>query len=510
MLCNCLAAIIVISFILDIGIQTTYRGGRRGGKPFRGGGRGHVRNRGIRPDGSAPSRRGRRSGSLHFASTGVTSTIPNTVSEPSAAAMPPSTLVPGQATLPPQVPAAPVWPPPRMAWCELCRVDCNTPEILEQHKNGKRHKKNMKLQEEMQRVNKVITPHLSVQVPNTGSEVAQSKKVEGSDQEKQHQLEALSSLPTTDDKEKETEQQKDITNKSEASIIGPASTNRKLNGPSEARGRGTKRKMRGGRGGKHKKSNEGPRRPVEPPKPVGGIPFFCELCNVKCESQVVFDSHLAGKKHTANMKKFQGHQALYGEKGLQALYPPNLNAPSSSFIPQTQQDLTDPQVVLAQLLTYVLSQAQVPGLAAAPQVPLPSATLVPSQIPLSSSEMQHLHQFIQGSLVTSETSREVSLKAETEAPPFAGNNKAVCQTSESEKNDMSQQQTIVASTGTDVKMGDGALVLENKPDISGIDNPICATSSTSEKDAKTEPVSNNNLGELGEGSKEADLEEQKE
>ncbi|KAK8693418.1 hypothetical protein V6N13_071002 [Hibiscus sabdariffa] len=124
------------------------------------------------------------------------------------------------------------------------------------------------------------------------------------------------------------------------------------------------------------------------------------------------------------MKKFQGHGALYGEKGLQTLYPSSLNAPSSSFIPQIQQDLTDPQVVLAQLLTYVLSQAQVPGLAATPQMPLPAATLVPSQIPLPSLEMQHPHQVTQGSLVMPEMSREVSLKAEVEAPPFAGSNKA--------------------------------------------------------------------------------------
>ena len=50
---------------------------------------------------------------------------------------PPSASVSGQAQLPvaAQVPGAPFWPPPRMAWCELCRVDCNTLEIQESHKN---------------------------------------------------------------------------------------------------------------------------------------------------------------------------------------------------------------------------------------------------------------------------------------------------------------------------------------------------------------------------------------
>ncbi|XWS45885.1 hypothetical protein CRYUN_Cryun14cG0017500 [Craigia yunnanensis] len=455
-------------------MQTAYRGGRRGGRPFRGGSRGYVGNRGLRSDGSAlPHNRSHgHSGSRHFASKGVTSAIPNSVLDPSGAAavMPTSASVPGQATLAAQVPVA----PPRMAWCELCRVDCSRPEILEQHKNGKRHKKNLQVHEELQKLNRVITGQQSVQVPNSGSEVVQLEKFEGS-AEKQHQQKTLPSLAASKDKKKKTEQQKDIVNKSEASTSDPAEAKRKLRDPSEARARGFKRKMRGSRGGKYMKSNEGPRRPVEPPKLKGGIPFICELCNVKCESQVVFNSHLAGKKHVANLKRFHGDRALYGEAGLQALYPPNFNVPSPSLIPQIQQGLTDPQVVLAQLLTYVLSQAQVPGLAP-PQVSLPAT------IPLSSLENQYPHQFTQGSLATSEMRREMAVKAEaetwqhssatkSEALSFAGNNKAESRTSESEKNEVSQQQSftakfeVPATAGTDVKVENGAFDLENKAEV---------------------------------------------
>ncbi|XWS77253.1 hypothetical protein CRYUN_Cryun01aG0245400 [Craigia yunnanensis] len=340
-------------------------------------------------------------------------------------------------------------------------------------------------------LNKVITGQQNVQVPNSGSEAVQLEKVEASEK-KQHQQETLPSLAATNDKKKESEQQKNIVNKSEASTTDPAEAKRKLRDPSEARGRGFKRKMREGRGDKYMKSNEGPRRPIEPPKPKGGIPFMCDLCNIKCESQVVFNSHLAGKKHIANLKRFHGHRALYGEAGLQALYPPNFNAPSPSFIPQIQQGLTDPQVVLAQLLTYVLSQAQVPGLAA-PQVSLPAATVAPAQTPLSSSENQHPHKFTQGSLATSEMKREVAMKAEAETwqhsivaksedLPFAGNNKAENQTSESEKNEVSQQQSFTAkfevpsTAGTDVMVENGPLDLENKVDIPPMDNHICAMS----------------------------------
>ncbi|XVE74054.1 hypothetical protein DITRI_Ditri11bG0168000 [Diplodiscus trichospermus] len=436
-----------------------------------------------------------QSGSKQFASTGVTP-APNSVLDPSSATavMPPSASVPVQATLPAQGPAAPLWPPPRMSWCELCRVDCNSPEILEQHKNGKRHKKNLQAHEERQKLNKVITGQQSVQVPNTGSEVVQLETFEASEQ-KQHEHETFPSLADNNDNKKETEQQKNIVNNSVVSTIDAAEAKRKSKDPSEAQGRGLKRKMRGGRGGKCMKRNEGTRRSVEPPKPKGGVPFMCELCNVKCESQVVFNSHLAGKKHIANLKRFHGHRALYGEAGLQALYPPNLNAPLPSFIPQIQQGLADPQVVLAQLLTFVLSQAQVPGLAA-PQVSLPATTSTAAPTPLASSANQYPHIFTQGSLVTSEMKGEVALKVEAEtlqhsslakaeASTCAGNNKAEGQTSESGKNDVSQQQSLTAkfavttTAGTDVKVENRASDLknlENKAVIPPMDNPVCALS----------------------------------
>ncbi|XVF79837.1 hypothetical protein PTKIN_Ptkin15bG0022000 [Pterospermum kingtungense] len=487
-------------------MQAAYRGGRRGGKPFRGGNRGR---------GHSGSRKG------------LTSAIPGSKLDPSSAAavMPPSASVPGQATP----------PPPRMAWCELCKVDCNRPEILEQHKNGKRHKKNLKVHDELQKLNKVITGQKIVQLPNSGSEV-QLEKFEGSD-EKQHQQDSSLSLAASDDNEKETELQKDIVNKSEASTSDPVEAKRKLKDPSEARSRVLKRRMRGSRGGKYRKSNEGPKIPAEPPKPKGGIPFFCELCNVKCESQVVFNSHLAGKKHVANLKRFPGNQALHGGVGLQALYPPNFNAPSPSFIPHIQQGLTDPQVVLAQLLTYVLSQSQVPGLAA-PQVSLPAATLAPEQTPSSSSGNQYPHQFIQGSLATSEIGREVAVKAEadiqqhssvgkSEALLFAGDNKAESQTSEFEKNEASQQQSFTAKSeipltaGTDVKVENGALDSENKTIMSPTDNPAFATmvsidigdkpllSSTSEKDIRTE-CKIVSLDSVDESESNVDMEESEE
>lgn len=339
--------------------HTPFRGGRRGNRPFRGG-RGHFGRHGPRPDGSAPSFRGRgrgQGGGRHFGSHGAVFTNLNSASVPAegeAASLQqqqPSASVPGQAPLPvpAQVPAAPFCRPPRMAWCELCRVDCNTPEILEQHKNGKRHKKNLQVFEELQKLNKVTTGQQNAQMPNT------ELKTDVGQPEKNQLLSGNTSQAVTNDNSNETEQQFAVGDNSETS----AELERKQQAQFPARGRGSKRKMRGGRGGKYMRGSEGSRRLVEPPKPKQVIPLICELCNVKCESQVVFDSHLTGKKHQSNLKRFHGHRALYGEAGLQALYPPNYHAPSTSLAPQAQQGINDPQVLLAQLLmTYVLSHAQ--------------------------------------------------------------------------------------------------------------------------------------------------------
>ncbi|KAK3224897.1 hypothetical protein Dsin_004759 [Dipteronia sinensis] len=47
------------------------------------------------------------------------------------------------------------------AWCELCRVDCTSLEILEQHKNGKRHKKNLQKIEELRKWCRINTRNMN-------------------------------------------------------------------------------------------------------------------------------------------------------------------------------------------------------------------------------------------------------------------------------------------------------------------------------------------------------------
>ncbi|KAK3005821.1 hypothetical protein RJ639_016968 [Escallonia herrerae] len=258
-------------------------GGGRGGQPLRGGrGRGRGRGRGG-----------------HLPPNSATATAEGPVS-----------LGQGQ--------SIPTWPP-RIAWCELCRVDCNTVEILEQHKNGKRHKKNLQVHAELQNLNKLLVEGQNEQMPNPELKTESPNQPEkvGVSEEKGVPPENLTSRPVTEENKKESELHK----VSESAEPEGEQAKKPRMDHFEARGRGFKRKMRGGRGGKWMKTSEGSRRSVEPPKPKEIVPLICELCNVKCESPIVFDSHLKGKKHLSNLKKFEANQAMLGQAALQALYP---------------------------------------------------------------------------------------------------------------------------------------------------------------------------------------------
>ncbi|KAL9228848.1 hypothetical protein vseg_004384 [Gypsophila vaccaria] len=258
---------------------------------------------------------------------------------------------------------APSKPPPQMAWCELCRVDCNTRDILEKHRNGKKHQRNLKVFEELQNLSKHVT------VINPQSEGAEAPPVS------------------------------DVSDKTVLSVAQPSEV--AVRGDSSGGRGGLKRKMKAGRGGKWIRGPDGSKKLVEPPQPKPMIHVLCELCNVKCESQVVYESHLAGKKHLSNLKRYQGHKETFGE-AVQALYPTIPNLPAMAVAPQPNQDaqalasmllsnqnLPDPQAaqaaltqlltehgvhdaqtLMVQLIPYLLTQVQAPV-----QGPLPVAGL---------------------------------------------------------------------------------------------------------------------------------------
>lgn len=259
-------------------------GGRRGGSgPIRGGGRGKFDNRNSRSGSSFRGRgRGRGGGGPSRGSSSTSSLPePSNTKDPDSTqeqAEQPSGTVKEEAA---QVEKpAPNRRPPQAAWCDLCKVDCTSLEILEQHKNGKKHKKNLQKAGELKKGNETVS---------------ETQNEENNDKATGENL-----VPSEESNKLEPEQASE----------NPRTENQFDNY------RGTKRKMRGGgRGGKRVRT-------FEPSRPKVVIPLMCDLCNVKCDTREVFERHLAGKKHMSKLKRFEGHQAMYGPM-VQALYPPN-------------------------------------------------------------------------------------------------------------------------------------------------------------------------------------------
>lgn len=338
-----------------------YRGrGHRGGRLFRGYGRGRFRGRG----------RGRGHDVREFSSHSSEPTIVSVADAPAAdgatSVIHASSVSSEQSALsnPAQVPSAPMQAPPCKFWCGICKAECNTPEMLEQHKNGKRHKKNLLVHEELQRL-KALNGQQSGNISTSQSNLTvQPEKV--SESEKGLPEENMGSDATGNNHNDETELQSNVAGVSEVQTEEPQEEPRDN---SAMQGHGFKRKMGGGKGGKYMRTDDGSRKLVAPSKHKQVTSFICELCNVKCDSQIVYNSHLIGKKHLQTFKRVHGHQALNGEAGIQPLHPPVINDLSNANNFPVQQGvpatlgITDPRNLLAQLLMTVLSNVQVPGTA---------------------------------------------------------------------------------------------------------------------------------------------------
>ncbi|KAG6477589.1 uncharacterized protein LOC122023444 isoform X1 [Zingiber officinale] len=142
------------------GGYTQRGGGRRGRFSFRGGrGRGNG-NFSLNPSkhgvgepsyngrGRGQGTKGKRGSSLNHLSITSQSPNPAIVSMTGSLSVVDGNPTPAvSAALQSKVPMQPLFP---IAWCDICRVDCNRLEVLEQHKNGKRHKKTVQKLQEIQ------------------------------------------------------------------------------------------------------------------------------------------------------------------------------------------------------------------------------------------------------------------------------------------------------------------------------------------------------------------------
>ncbi|KAK6262889.1 hypothetical protein QUC31_008705 [Theobroma cacao] len=334
-----LATAMVIKYGLKL-CGSCQGGGRRGSRSFRGHGRGYnghrLPNTGDRGTGRGGGRGGPQCFQKHGASSASqqepsTENIKSTVEVGPLAALPKETAqtaVPPKAS--PSTPAVEKAPssrrPPQGAWCELCRVECTSLEILEQHKNGKRHKKNLQKTEGSKsglkpRREKQNGKKLAGKPENKGSQHPDSAQ-EGEEKK------AIENLLAESVRSEISVEPKQQINGEKPTVVTVEETPR-IDCSDSQRHR-MKRKMRGGQGGKCTKTLEASRPKIGPRKRKAVIPLICDLCNVKCDTEEAFDGHLSGKKHTAKLKRF-------GPVGIEVLYPPNPIG-QSMLLPQGNQE----------------------------------------------------------------------------------------------------------------------------------------------------------------------------
>lgn len=129
------------------------------------------------------------------------------------------------------------------AYCEVCKIDCTSKDVLVQHKLGKKHKKNLeKLKEALK-----PRPPPPPQVP-----------------------------------------------------VPPATPSIPVIGPQPKSGSGSKNKRKGNQ---TPADLEKKKMKVLEGGAAAELVKICTICNVICNSETVFNYHLAGQKHAAMMKK---------------------------------------------------------------------------------------------------------------------------------------------------------------------------------------------------------------
>ncbi|KAK8947995.1 hypothetical protein KSP40_PGU009371 [Platanthera guangdongensis] len=335
-------------------------GGRRDGGPFRGSG-GPSRgggNRGSyigpqpsrRDGGGPPSSRGRGHGRMSRGRGRRPQYSASDSQQRSSAVSNASDPSTGQA----QRPLFPI------AWCDVCRVDCNSLEILEQHKSGKRHKKTLQRVLDIQARQNVISsesqynagtqPLVFVQgedLPPKSNDEDSSKHMmnisipsSGHMQPSGETVEAYIASENNPTPNCITKQDAECPDQSQTVFDGTKSEGPGSDASQDEtlpmEGHGKKRRMgshdrndrwrssrprmmRNGRGGRRLKSSEG--RSFDRPKGPRERPRVCTICSVTCDTMAVFECHLSGKKHLARIKRFESQGSVFGP--IAVYIPPN-------------------------------------------------------------------------------------------------------------------------------------------------------------------------------------------
>ncbi|XP_011098720.1 zinc finger RNA-binding protein 2-like [Sesamum indicum] len=175
------------------------------------------------------------------------------------------------------------------AWCEVCKIDCNSKGVLDQHKLGKKHKKNL------EKLKGATTVPVSAPVAAPPATVATSPAIVAIPPAIVATSPAIVAAAAAATEADSTPLPPSALGPVDKPTIGPEEN------PHKSRTSSSKKARK--KAAARTEDLETKRRKVlEGGAAADGV-RACSICNVVCNSDTVFNYHLAGQRHALMIKK---------------------------------------------------------------------------------------------------------------------------------------------------------------------------------------------------------------
>ncbi|KAH9331628.1 hypothetical protein KI387_003736 [Taxus chinensis] len=185
-------------------------------------------------------------------------------------------------------------------WCSVCEIECNSREVLESHYLGRKHKRRLEKNQELLAFQKKANERHTQQLGpgNTEDNLKRNKEKDTQTLLGNSLINTKKNQNALPDIKLQAHQQPAVTEK-----VKNLDKNQNQGGVAEAKASDSNL-------GKRKQKTKAAADNIDTKRQRlldAGTAItelkVCTLCNAVCNSQVVFDSHLAGKKHAAQVKK---------------------------------------------------------------------------------------------------------------------------------------------------------------------------------------------------------------